>query len=203
MKFKTVSQCNGDGYFIGLTDAQEDPRNPSSYLLPADAIDIESPTEKEGVLFRLNDTRSGWVEEKIQPPASEPDPEPLTPQQVLQNKLVTFKNQSDMLTCSVREEYPTDEVLSWSKQEIEARAYLADKTAPVPLLSAIAENRSIPLALLAEKVVEKADAYAGFTGQIFGIRQALEDRLLAVDLDAPDAIDQINAIQWPAQEGAA
>lgn len=121
----------------------------------------------------------------------------LTPFQTRDTKLAEFKTKSDLITFSVREEYPTDEVLSWSKQELEARAYLADDSAPTPLLSAIAENRNIPLDLLAQKVVEKADVYAGFTGQIFGIRQALEDRLLAIDLDASDAVEQINAIVWP------
>ena len=121
----------------------------------------------------------------------------VSPAQARDMRLAEFKVKSDAITYAVREEYPTDEVISWSKQEAEARAYLADNSAPTPLLSAIAENRSIPLALLAEKVTEKADVYAIFTGQIFGIRQALEDRLRAIDLDAPDAIDQINAIVWP------
>lgn len=114
-----------------------------------------------------------------------------------EGKLADFKAKSDAITYAVRQEYPTDEVISWSKQESEARAYLADANAETPLLSAIAQQRGVSLALLAEKVVEKSATYAVFTGQIFGIRQALEDRLLAVDLDAPDAIDQINAIVWP------
>ena len=146
-----------------------------SHLLPADCVEI---SEEEAESLQLK-------------------PVLLTSKELRAVKLAEFKAKSDLITFSVREEYPTDEVLSWSKQEVEARAYLADNSAPTPLLSAIAENRSIPLALLAEKVAEKADVYAIFTGQIFGIRQALEDRLLAVDLDAPDAIEQINAIMWP------
>src|SRR5205085_2193101 len=56
----------------------------------------------------------------------------------------------------MRSSYPADEVTSWSKQEGEARAYVADSDAATPLLSAIAAERGITVALLAAKVIEKA-----------------------------------------------
>ena len=100
-------------------------------------------------------------------------------------------------TAAVRADTPQDEVQSWGKQEQEARALLADPSAATPLLTAIAAARGVPLPLLAEKVVDKSDAYAIYTGALIGTRQALEDRMAAIDITAPDALAQIDAVQWP------
>ena len=77
----------------------------------------------------------------------------------------------------IRATYPPDEVTSWAKQETEARAYVADSAAPTPLLSAIAEARGVLLALLVEKVIEKADLFAAASGALIGARQHAEDRI--------------------------
>lgn len=79
----------------------------------------------------------------------------------------------------IRATYPPDEVTSWAKQETEARAYVADNTAPTPLLSAIAEARGVPFALLVEKVIEKADLFAAASGALIGARQRYEDEIAA------------------------
>jgi hypothetical protein len=89
-------------------------------------------------------------------------------------------------------------VQSWAQQTREAEALAIDPNTPAPLLAAIATMRGVPLATLAERVRAKVLAYAVASGQIIGQRQALEDRLMAVDLQAPDAAEQLEAITWQA-----
>lgn len=81
--------------------------------------------------------------------------------------------------AGVRYSYPADEVTSWAKQENEARAWLADSAAPTPLIRALSAARGVPLAILAQKIVDKADAFAATSGQIIGQRQAREDAIEA------------------------
>lgn len=75
--------------------------------------------------------------------------------------------------------YPSDEISSWAKQESEARAWDADNLAPTPLVDAISTAREIPKALLVEKIIEKADLFAGISGTFIGKRQKLEDQITA------------------------
>jgi hypothetical protein len=81
------------------------------------------------------------------------------------------------LMASVREGVPDDEVLSWSKQEAEARA------GGGPLTIALSSLRGVPLEFLLSKIIEKADTYATYSGQVIGMRQALEDRVDSGELD--------------------
>lgn len=94
--------------------------------------------------------------------------------------------------------YPDGEVQSWGQQTQEALTLAADASAEAPLLTVIAAARGVPLALLAERVRDKVAAYAVSSGQLIGKRQALEDAVNLIDLAAPDAAAQLEAIQWPA-----
>ncbi len=96
--------------------------------------------------------------------------------------------------AAISADYPASEVLSWPKQEAEARACVADTGAPTPLLDALAAARSVGKAELAGRVIAKADAYAAYSGALIGRRQALEDALDALPADA--AAEQIAAIVW-------
>jgi len=100
--------------------------------------------------------------------------------------------------ASLTEAYPEREINSWPQQEREARSLEQDVSAAVPLLSAIASARGLDVAELAARVREKSDAFAIASGAIIGRRQALEDALAAIDLDAPDAESRIDAVQWGA-----
>lgn len=100
--------------------------------------------------------------------------------------------------AGLRTSYPESEVLSWSQQSREADALAAAPDAEAPLLSAIAASRGLPVTELATRVRAKVTAYAMASGQIIGQRQALEDQLMAVDLQAADVAEQLAAITWPA-----
>lgn len=90
--------------------------------------------------------------------------------------------------------YPQNEMLSWTKQETEARAWVLSSTAITPLLDGLATARNIPKSALVSRVIAKADTFAGVSGQLIGKRQGLEDKINAL----PDTTtaDAIKAIVW-------
>lgn len=72
---------------------------------------------------------------------------------------------------------PESEIQTWTKQELEARAYILDNTASTPLIDALCTARGVPKDYLVAKIIEKADAYAVSVGQLTGLRQKAEDEL--------------------------
>ena len=104
-------------------------------------------------------------------------------------KLREINAAADAAISTMTATYPAGEVNTFDKQEAEARAYLADATAPTPLLSALSTARGLELAELVRRVIVKADAFAVASGTIIGQRQALEDRL-----DLAQTIEEVRAI---------
>lgn len=90
--------------------------------------------------------------------------------------------------------YPTSEVKSWSKQETEARAYLANNNADTPLINALASSRSVDKADLVERIIAKADLFADISGTLIGRRQALEHALDALPETA--TAEDVAGIGW-------
>lgn len=73
MNTKLVCQLDHDGYFVGLTVADESPLEPGVWLIPAGAVDADAPEVPEG--FRAKWTGAGFDMEAI-PVDPEPEPEP-------------------------------------------------------------------------------------------------------------------------------
>lgn len=122
-------------------------------------------------------------------------PEPAeTQDEVKASALASINASCERAIVAIQSGYPSSEVLSWPKQEAEARSYVADSSAPTPLLDALAEARGIDKTELAARVILKADAFAKYSGTAIGKRQALEDALIA--LPAGATADQIAAIAW-------
>lgn len=90
--------------------------------------------------------------------------------------------------------YPETEIASWPKQEVEARAYLADEEAETPWLRGAAAARGINVPNFAALVVRNADALAPLHGGLTGRRQRLRDAIDALG-DAPTQ-EQLDAIVW-------
>lgn len=87
MTSKQVTQLDADGYFVGITTADESPLEPGVYLIPAGAIDREPPkTIEPGKRYRTWGT--GWRGEDVPTPAAEPEPTPPTPQQIRRGEIV-------------------------------------------------------------------------------------------------------------------
>ena len=73
---------------------------------------------------------------------------------------------------------PQTEILTWSEQEAEAKAYTISKQeTDAPMLSALSQTRGVPLSALAQKVIKKAEAYRSFIAYAIGKRQAYEDAI--------------------------
>lgn len=92
-------------------------------------------------------------------------------------QLPAINERCEKLLSEIKQSYPKSEVDSWPKQEAEAVA------GGGPLTSSLALARGIPLELLLEKILLKSEAYAQISGQIIGTRQALEDRIMAGELN--------------------
>lgn len=92
-------------------------------------------------------------------------------------KLSEINKAADKIMAALISTYPDREISTFDKQEAEARAYMADPTAPTLLLSALAKARGLSMDELVKRVIAKADAFATASGYIIGQRQALEDQL--------------------------
>lgn len=89
--------------------------------------------------------------------------------------LKTLKNNFENSIKYLHDDTPQSEIASWGYQEKEARAYKADVSSPTPVLSTIATQRKIPLEMLVEKVIEKADKYLLASSKLIAQRQRIED----------------------------
>ena len=122
-------------------------------------------------------------------------PRPLS--EVKAKVLSAINAECEARMADVRKGYPESEILSWPKQEAEARQYIAEPGGQFPLLESLASSRQIEIAELANRIVLKADAYAAISGKVIGTRQLLEDRINAV-LDGSD-VEVLRAIVWPSE----
>lgn len=66
---KEVIQLDPEGYFVGLTEADESPLEEGVYLLPAGAIDEQVPSIPEGKRARW---AGHWIFEDVPQPEEEP-----------------------------------------------------------------------------------------------------------------------------------
>lgn len=104
-------------------------------------------------------------------------------------KLAEINAACDQILHAATATYPASEVLTFDQQTAEAQAYQVDNTANVPLLSALAASRNIPLQELVQRVLAKHDAFSALSGAIIGQRQVLEDVLDTLEtVEAVDAL---------------
>lgn len=87
--------------------------------------------------------------------------------------LCELRVECDRRLACLKDGYPESEVLSWDKQETEARA------GGGPLVAALATARGIDEAELISRILQKAQVFAVLSGTIIGQRQAIEDRIKA------------------------
>lgn len=114
------------------------------------------------------------------------------PENARARKYAEINNGCQAALASLTATYPDRELLTFERQEREARALLAGDVADVSHITAIAQGRGISVKDLAQKVVGKAEAFALASGALIGQRQKYEDRLEALGPQATTA--QIEAI---------
>jgi hypothetical protein len=81
---------------------------------------------------------------------------------------------SDGFMSPLRLAYPDHERMSWERQEREARALMADPLAEAPLLESLSSARGIPLVEMAQKDIDKVDAYTEALQIVLGEQQRCE-----------------------------
>ena len=119
----------------------------------------------------------------------EPDIIELSIEELKENKLKEINYKYDIATSSLVSTYPQTELLTFDKQEQEARAWLKDNNVETPLIDALAEGRQIDKADLVNRIINKSDLFAIQTGYLTGQRQYYEDQLeLATTKEEIEAI---------------
>ena len=115
-------------------------------------------------------------------------PEPELPE-LKAIKLTEITSAYEQAIANLTTTYPDDERLTFDKQEQEARAWLADDSAPTPFVDALAAGRQMEKTELVSRIIAKADAFAIASGLLTGQRQRYEDLL-----DAADTAEDVAAI---------
>lgn len=92
-------------------------------------------------------------------------------------KLAEINSAYESATSALVSTYPQTELLTFDKQEQEARAWTEDSAAETPLVDMLAAGRQMDKAELVRRIIAKADAFALATGYLTGQRQRYEDLL--------------------------
>lgn len=106
-------------------------------------------------------------------------------------KRLEIKDACNAAVAALAASYPEREIQSWPQQVKEAEALAANPQVSAPLLTAIAEARSLPVVELASRVLGKMNAYAGASGALIGRRQAAEDLI-----DVATTPEDVAGIAW-------
>lgn len=93
------------------------------------------------------------------------------------NKLSEINSKYNIATESLVSTYPSTELLTFDKQEQEARKWKEDNSIETPLIDSLAEGREIEKSDLVDRIIAKADLFALQTGYLTGQRQKYEDQL--------------------------
>lgn len=143
--------------------------------------------------------KEGWADEwgklnayaKEHPDVVIDDPGPAEPtlDELKVSKLAEINTAYNTATSSLVSTYPSTELLTFDKQESEARAWDADNSASTPLIDALVLGRGIDKAELVRRIIAKADVFAVATGYLTGQRQRYEDQL-----DAATTAEEVEAI---------
>lgn len=119
----------------------------------------------------------------------EEPPAPPSLEEVKAARLAEVNAAYDEAVSALVDTYPDAELLTFDKQEAEARAWLADISARTPLINALAEGRGMDKAELVRRIIAKAEAFATTTGYLTGQRQRFEDLI-----DAATTAEEVESI---------
>ena len=86
----------------------------------------------------------------------------------------------DSALAPILSQYATSEVSSWPVQLAEAVTWLADSTAPTPLIDSLCGGGT-DKAALCQSIISKGNAYGQVSGAVFGWRRACSEWVETVD----------------------
>ena len=120
-------------------------------------------------------------------------------EQIVFNAAINKKRQEITQSCeqeiqAITQRYPAGVILTFDKQESEARAWLIDNNTSTPLVDALAEERQIEKSVVVARIIDKADKYASDVGRIIGKAQRLEDLLDKISFGSHTIVDIDNIV---------
>ena len=92
-------------------------------------------------------------------------------------KLIEINTAYSEAVSSLLSNYPLNEILTFSKQETEARAWIENKNVDTPLIDAIVLGRGIDKEEFVSRILSNAESYNTQNGYFIGLRQKYEDML--------------------------
>jgi hypothetical protein len=95
-----VYQTDLNGVFVGVTAADQDPLDSNNWLIPAGCVETAPPTITDSQLVKWNG--SGWVVENIPVVEPDPEPEPLSPAEIVREKRDGLLRASDIMAFADR-----------------------------------------------------------------------------------------------------
>lgn len=126
--------------------------------------------EKDGIWVQLNST-----DDEVNALIQDYNPWTTAKQEKLDEIDADFTVATNALTAG----WPEHEIKTWSKQEAEARAYLADSSSFTPMLTNIANQRGLTVQELSTRVIQDADAFTAASGYYVGLRHKARQRVQA------------------------
>lgn len=118
-----------------------------------------------------------YVKEHPEVVTEEPSPAEPTFDDIKYAKLEEINTAYNVATSSIVVTYPDMEILTFDKQEKEARSWNSDNTVATPFLDGLALARGIDKAELVRRVIAKSDAFQTAVATLTGLRQRYEDQL--------------------------
>ena len=167
-------------------------RADGSYVVPYNGYpEFHVPnTARYAVLWAEIDAYAQAHPEQV---TDEPAPPQPTEAELLErtktSKLAEINAAYEAATSALVSTYPQTELLTFDKQEAEARAWTEDNSAETPLVDALAAGRTMAKAELVRRIVAKADAFAVAVGYYTGQRQKYEDMVKSAE--TPEAVAAI------------
>lgn len=159
--------------------------------IPSDAVEITAD-EHSALLEGQSQGKRIVADENGYPVLQ--DPPPLTLDEAKAAKLTEINAACDAEIEAIKVSYPDTEVMTWDKQEMEARALVLDAAADTLLIDSIASARGLDRVELANRIIANADQFATASGASLGKRQALKD-----EINAATTVEQVEEIVWGAQ----
>lgn len=126
--------------------------------------------------------------------AIEPEPEPLTLEELKEAKRHEIWRAGDAILAVVKGNYTQAEIESWSKQEQGAKDLAAGVTdsEAAQFVAGIATLRGIPVETLRDKILANVVAYGQLCTAVIGTQQRLDDLVKAAQ-----SADDLALITWP------
>ena len=152
-------------------------RPDGSYVVQREGMPYHVPNDD--VYGAMWATVDSYAKEHPDVVIDDPGPAEPTLDELKASKLAEINTAYNTATSSLVSTYPQTELLTFDKQEQEARAWTEDSAAETPLVDMLAAGRLIDKAELVRRIIAKAEAFAVATGYLTGQRQRYEDQLKA------------------------